>query len=154
MRQAFFTYLPKFALDFVGNHKPEIRDNDNAIKRRFHLVPFIINPREIDTTLPEKLRAEYPAILHWFLEGCIAWQQQGLNPPESVRAATHEYFSDEDPVQRWVDEACITGRQYPTPMLTLFHSWSRWAVERGERVGIVMRLSPNLLMMPYGRGLV
>ena len=115
------------------------------------LFPFIVNPREVDTTLSEKLRAEYPAILHWFLEGCLAWQQQGLNPPESVRAATHEYFKDEDPVQRWLDEVCVRDAQYTTPMLTLFRAWEDWAGARGEHIGNVKRLSQILLTKQYER---
>ncbi len=151
MRQDYFTYLPQFTLIFAGNHKPEIRSIDAAIKRRFHLVPFTITPKQIDGRLRDKLREEYPAILHWCIEGCLAWQQQGLNPPEAVRAATHEYFADEDPIQRWIDEVCVRDAQYTTPMLTLFRSWEDWAGARGEHVGNVKRLSQILLTKKYER---
>ena len=42
MRQDFFTYLPAFKLVIAGNHKPGLRGVDEAIRRRFHLVPFTV----------------------------------------------------------------------------------------------------------------
>ena len=40
MRQDFFEYNPAFKLMIAGNHKPSLRSVDEAIRRRFHLVPF------------------------------------------------------------------------------------------------------------------
>jgi hypothetical protein len=40
---------------------------------------------ERDPLLGEKLRAEYPAILHWMIQGCAQWQAQGLNPRRRPR---------------------------------------------------------------------
>ncbi|MGD7248220.1 phage/plasmid primase, P4 family, partial [Ralstonia pseudosolanacearum] len=37
MRQDFFDYLPQFKLLIAGNHKPAIRNVDEAMKRRLHL---------------------------------------------------------------------------------------------------------------------
>ena len=42
MRQDFFEYRPAFRLLIVGNHKPSLRSVDEAIRRRFHLVPFAV----------------------------------------------------------------------------------------------------------------
>ena len=35
MRQDFFTYTPQFKLFIAGNHKPGLRNVDEAIRRRF-----------------------------------------------------------------------------------------------------------------------
>lgn len=40
MRQDFFTFTPTFKLFIAGNHKPALRAVDEAIRRRFHLIPF------------------------------------------------------------------------------------------------------------------
>ncbi len=40
MYEDFFTYVPQFKLVIAGNHKPGLRNVDEAIRRRFHLVPF------------------------------------------------------------------------------------------------------------------
>ena len=42
MRQDFFTYTPQFKLLIAGNHKPGLRNIDEAIRRRFHLLPFTV----------------------------------------------------------------------------------------------------------------
>ena len=67
MRQDFFTYEPQFALVAAGNHKPSFKGVDEAIRRRVQLVPFLQNipAEERDKDLPEKLKAEWPAILRW-----------------------------------------------------------------------------------------
>jgi hypothetical protein len=57
-----------------------LRGVDEAIRRRFHLVPFnvTIPPEERDKDLANKLRAEWPGILNWAIEGCLKWQAEGL----------------------------------------------------------------------------
>ena len=42
MRQDFFEFTPQFKLLIVGNHKPSIRNVDEAMKRRLHMVPFTV----------------------------------------------------------------------------------------------------------------
>ena len=56
MRQDFFEYRPQFKLIIAGNHKPSLRSGDEAIRRRFHLIPFAvtIQPEERVTDLAEK----------------------------------------------------------------------------------------------------
>ena len=63
MRQDFFTYQPQFKLFVAGNHKPSLRNIDDAIRRRLHLIPFTFKPARPDRDLPEKLKPEWPAIL-------------------------------------------------------------------------------------------
>ena len=42
MRQDFFEYVPQFKLIIAGNHKPGLRSVDEAMRRRFNLLPFTI----------------------------------------------------------------------------------------------------------------
>jgi putative DNA primase/helicase len=44
MRQDFFEYRPQFKLTIVGNHKPRLRNVDDAIRRRINIVPFEHKP--------------------------------------------------------------------------------------------------------------
>ena len=83
MRQDFFTYLPAFKLVIAGNYKPGLRGVDEAIRRRFHLLPFTVTIENPDRDLPEKLRAEWPVFLRWMIYGCLAWQQGGLSDAQS-----------------------------------------------------------------------
>ena len=116
MRQDFFTYIPTFKLVFIGNHKPALRNVDDAARRRFNIVPFLNKPPTPDQHLEQKLRAEWPAILRWMIDGCLAWQRDGLVRPAIVAAATEEYFSEQDILRQWVEECCETGgRNLSTP---------------------------------------
>jgi putative DNA primase/helicase len=106
MRQDFFTFVPQFKPWISGNHKPSLSSVDEAIRRRLHLIPFLekIPEEERDKDMDDKLRAEAPGILQWLVEGCLQWQEIGLKPPEIVRAATDEYFADQDVVGNWLAE--------------------------------------------------
>lgn len=144
MRQNNFTFLPQFKLIFVGNHKPEIRDIDRAMRRRIQLVPFTVVPKVVDLDLGAKLKGEAPAILAWMIEGCLAWQQQGLQPPPRVLATTAEYFEAEDAFGRWLEE-CVTAKEggYVT-VADLYQSWVEWCNTNGEYPGKAKRLSSQL----------
>ncbi len=44
-------------------------------------------PCSDDLDFSDRLEAEYPAILRWAIEGCLAWRRIGLAPPPQARAA-------------------------------------------------------------------
>jgi P4 family phage/plasmid primase-like protien len=144
MRMDNFTYIPQFKLVFVGNHKPEIRDLDAAFRRRIHMVPFTVTPAVVDLELAAKLRAEFPAILAWMVEGCLLWQQEGLAPPEAVRDMTAEYFHEEDAVGRWLEEKCELNPRSTVLSNDLFLNWREWANRNGEFPGSLKRFSSAL----------
>jgi putative DNA primase/helicase len=143
MRQDFFTFMPKFKLLIAGNHKPGLRNVDEAIRRRFNLIPFNLKlPIERrDKNLPENLRAEWPGILQWAIEGCLEWQRVGLAPPRAVIDATAEYLSGEDALARWLEECCIVDRTLELGSTPLFQSWKAWADGAGEFAGSQKRFS-------------
>lgn len=132
MRQDFFTYKPIFKLLIVGNHMPALGTVDDAAKRRFRLVPFENKPATADKELETKLRAEWPAILRWMVDGCLLWLKEGLNPPASVQAATNTYFSDQDIMQQWLDERCESDLNAQAESKMAFADWSAFASAVGE----------------------
>jgi P4 family phage/plasmid primase-like protien len=146
MRQDFFEFTPQFKLLIVGNHKPSIRNVDEAMRRRLHMVPFTITiaPGKRDKTLPERLLAERDGILAWALEGCLEWQRIGLQPPAAVMAATDEYFEAEDAIGRWIDERCDLGNQLTAASIALFADWKLWAENNGEYAGSNKRFAETL----------
>jgi len=144
MRQDFFEYTPQFKLLIAGNHKPGLKSVDEAIRRRFHLIPFTasIPPHERDPDLGRKLQAEWPGILAWMIDGCAEWQERGLSPPESVSAATDEYLDAEDALSAWIDDRC--ERRGECMASDLFASWKDWADKAGEFAGSLKRFSQTL----------
>ncbi|MGD9657407.1 MAG: phage/plasmid primase, P4 family, partial [Methylocystis sp.] len=146
MRQDFFDYRPQFKLLIAGNHKPGLRSVDEAIRRRFHLIPFAVTipPDERDGDLTEKLRAEWPGILQWMISGCLEWQDIGLKQPLAVAEATAQYLEDEDAVSAWIDDRCERDPKAWEQSSSLFASWAAWADKAGEHVGTIRRFSQNL----------
>ena len=144
MHRDFFTYNPQFKLLFLGNHKPEIRNLDAAMKRRFHLVPFTVTPAKVDKELSDKLKAEWPSILSWMIEGCILWQQEGLQPPQAVIDATTEYFADEDPIGRFLEDCYVLDGVGQSLLRDIFERFKEWCGENGEKYGTHKRLAQNL----------
>ena len=137
MRQDFFEFVPQFKLVITGNHKPTLRNVDEGMRRRMHLVPFTVTipESERDQDLPAKLKAEWPAILRWVIEGCLEWQRQGLNPPAMVRDATKDYFENQDVLGNWIDECCeVCPQAGPTKSSVLYQSYKQWAETANERV--------------------
>lgn len=144
MRQDNFTFEPQFKLIFVGNYKPEIRDVGDAMRRRIQIVPFTVKPKVVDKELSAKLKAEWPAILSWMIEGCLEWQEKGLAPPARVVSSTDEYFSEEDAFGRWMKECLSVDAESNETSEALFLSWREWANANGEHVGSQKRMSSAL----------
>lgn len=95
------------------NHLPKIYDTTNSCWRRLLRIPFYytVPPDKRIKNLSEILfQEEGPGILNWMLEGCYAWQKEGLEPiPCIVRKLSDEYRLDSTPVRRFVSEKCETG---------------------------------------------
>jgi putative DNA primase/helicase len=131
-----FTFKPTFKPWMYGNHKPEIRGTDDALWSRVKLVPFeVCFVDRIDLTLPDKLRAELSGILNWAIQGCLAWQQEGLKPPERVQTATRQYREEQDTIGRFIRECCHTGEEYMQCKASiLYAAYERWANDNNHEV--------------------
>ncbi len=148
MRKDFFTYQPQFKLTIVGNHKPVLHNVDDAAKRRFNMVNFNLKPANTDRNLEEKLRAEWPGILRWMINGCLDWQAKGLIRPTSIVAATADYFSEQDFIGQWLEDECTVDIGNPSRWETaaeLFTSWRDYAKAAGEEPGTAKGLAGKLL---------
>jgi len=129
-----FEFEPSHTLLIFGNAKPGLRSVDEAMRARVHLTEFnvTIPPAEQDTTLPEKLAAEYPGILAWAIAGCLDWQRHGLAPPAAVTEATEAYLAAEDMVQAWISECCERGGQIT--LSAAHRSYRQWCEHGGSPV--------------------
>ena len=134
-----FEYRPQFKLFLAGNHKPRLGNVDEAIQRRFRLLPFThtVPANKRDPYLTQKLRDEWPYILTWAIEGATKWRAEGLHAPEVVMAATTQYLTQEDATMTWLGECTEfgLGDTVYTPLQDLYDSWRKWAADNGEQPG-------------------
>jgi putative DNA primase/helicase len=132
-----FTYRPQFKLWLSTNHKPEIPDGSEAIWDRMRLIPFTqrFDGKKADPKLPEKLREELPGVLAWAVEGWVAWVANGLGSSRAVDAATAEYRSETDVLDRFFEDACEFGPKFKVSKKDLFRAWEKWCIEEGADPG-------------------
>ena len=134
MRQDDFEFEPQFKLLIAGNHKPQMRSVDEAMKRRMHIVPFTVTipEEERDRNLQAALHAEYPQILKWAIEGCYAWRNGGLGAPEVIRNATETYLKSNDTLGAWLEDHCeLDGWDDGKK---LYNDFALWCEDQGETV--------------------
>jgi putative DNA primase/helicase len=151
MRQDYFEFDPRFKLVIAGNHKPSLRGVDEAIKARIHLIPFTVTipSGERDKQLKDKLRAEWPGILAWAVEGCLEYQKFGLAPPKAVLDTTAEYLRDQDTLRQWIEECCNPGGE--EMLAKLYASWKDWTGANGLPTGSSRSLRQALTERGYER---
>lgn len=132
MRQDSFDFVPKFTLIVDGNTRPRIRTTDVAMRSRMTLIPFAetFAGRE-DRELPERLRAEAPAILRWAIEGAVAWQREGLRIPGSVDRASREYLDSEDGLADFLEDETIAAPGERVPAGAIYARYRGWAQDQG-----------------------
>jgi putative DNA primase/helicase len=131
MRQDFFEFDRTHKLIMHTNNKPRVNEDSTAVWRRLRLIPFDVSiPEEKqDKNLQEKLLEERSGILNRLLEGCLDWQENGLQEPEEVKIATSNYRSDENPIHQFIQDECIQAPEARTPatqMLNVFNTWARF----------------------------
>ena len=123
-----FTYRPQFKITLVGNHAPRLKGRSTAMERRLRITPFKHKPASPDHGLKERLREEFPAILRWALDGCVAWQHQRLGTCDLIQAETGSYFEQQDHFGRWITERCTvaaTLSERPSKLLADFLAWAK-----------------------------
>lgn len=128
---------PTWTAFMPTNHKPIIKGTDHGIWRRLVLVPFVVNFDNHPTIKkdPErmaKLKAEYPGILSWIVQGALMYQKEGLKAPKVIEDARNEYKEDMDLLADWESASCEVGAGKAATTAQLWASWQRYAQENGE----------------------
>jgi putative DNA primase/helicase len=93
-----------------------------------------IPENERDGNLPDKLREELPGILNWMIQGCLAWQTNGLQPPTIVTDAGKGYRDEMDLVAQFVDDCCVVDRKAETTVAELYRNYTEWCHDNGEQI--------------------
>jgi len=136
----FFEFVPQLKLYLATNHKPVVKNNDNAIWRRVRLVEFTrtFAPDEQDTQLKQKLLAERAGILNWAIEGCLRWQELGRLPyPEALQKSTQAYRAEMDTLGAFIEEHYNLTRNSADTVQSsvLFKAWCDYCDDAKESPG-------------------
>jgi P4 family phage/plasmid primase-like protien len=132
-------------INFKATHKIVVLANDNpvlelddAMRQRVHVVPFNQNFRGQERE--EKGLREFFAeqeqlqgIFAWMLEGCLAYQREGLKPPASVTTTTEQYFKDADTFEQFLQDETEEARGLDVflPTESGFRRYANWCERQG-----------------------
>lgn len=140
MREDDWSFDPTHKFFVSGNHKPDIRGNDNGVWSRIKLVGFPVNFEErgtLDRTLDATLDEETSGILNWAIEGCLEWQSKGLAEPAAVTDAVKTYREEEDALGEFFAEYCEFGSpdlpRYRAKRGTIRKAYQAWCEETGAK---------------------
>ena len=131
----FFEYIPQFKVFLAVNHKPIIRDTTKSIWRRIKLMEFTntFTEQERDRNFPAKIMAtELSGILAWAVQGCLWWQQEGIQDPDRIREATQEYRAEMDSFAHFFEECCEIKESGRVSNKMLRAAYDEWCKENGE----------------------
>jgi len=135
LHKEHFEYISTFKLFILANHKPDVQGTDYAFWRRVHLIPFAVTipPCEQDPHLVESLKAESSSILRWMVQGCLDWQNQGLNPPREVSEATEEYREETDPLLDFISDECVVEASQRVANRALYERYKEYCNRNGQK---------------------
>jgi putative DNA primase/helicase len=167
MHADFFEFVPTHKLQLLTNHKPLIKGQDVGIWRRVVLVPYLarfggreeVNAGRAhfvkDVGLLERLGAERAGVLAWVVRGAIAWAQDGLQPPDSVLAASKDYQTEQDRIGQFVAECCEVGGEFAEPLAVgmgegLYPAYVGWCKEGGTMALAKNRFQAEVLRAVAG----
>lgn len=128
-----FTFKPRCKIIIIGNHAPTLKGRGQAMERRMRVVPFVHAPARLDLDLKEKMRAEYPFVLRWMLDGCLMWQRDRLGMCAAVERASRLYFEDQDSVTQWAGDRCTVAQGTADKAGTLLEDFNTWLRGRGDK---------------------
>jgi putative DNA primase/helicase len=145
--------IPTWTFVMVGNARPQFATTDPGLARRLQLLAWnaVIDALKRDTRLLEALKEEGPQILHWFIQGTLKWQQEGLNPPQSVIDESATHLEAMDPIDEWMREKCVIDASLSQRTMTLYEDFRDWSEARGFRPTNIQRFSMRMIDKGFRR---
>jgi putative DNA primase/helicase len=129
-----FEFQPQFKLWLATNHLPKVKGNDKATWNRVIVLPFTVTiPKaDQDKHLLDKLRDELPGVLRWAVDGCLAWQRNGLGESATIKSASTGYRKSMDTVGRFIESACMVQKEEMIKTAALYTLYRARTLNTGE----------------------
>ena len=151
-----FSYTPTHKLVISGNTMIHLKSSDAGLKRRLHLLEyqdaFVVTDEERDNSFKERLRAEYPAILHSMIKGVATYLEYGgLGRPERIQQAVENYADSEDTLGQWIADCLDLEARAQTPSSAAYECFRKWAEKEGAFTPSSKRFSQQLVERGFAR---
>ena len=91
-------------------------------------------PRRATRTVRRRHPIRPSGILRWAVEGCLAWQKEGLGTPPDVTQATESYRAEMDLLADFIADECVISPTAHAGKEDLYGAFKRWAEENHEPV--------------------
>lgn len=142
-------FAPSHSFFMLTNDLPKVDPTAQAVWARIRVVPFeqSFEGRE-DTTLDDDLVLAADSILHWAIAGLWAHQQEGLNAPPKVMAATTDYRAENDSVEQFLSDECVLAPNARVTRSELHHAYLEWARENGAEQLTAREFAPRIASLP------
>ena len=129
-----FQFKSEFKMWIACNYKIVVRGTDKGIWRRMRLIPFEaeFEGKNEDKNLENKIKAEYPQILAWAIQGCLQWQKEGLEMPDEIRIATNEYRDEMDIVRSFAKDRIKMKPGNKIKASLIYTAYKQWARDGNE----------------------
>jgi putative DNA primase/helicase len=115
------------------NYVPIANNRDDAIWARMKLIPFKVQiPRsQQDLFLYDKLLLELPSILEWAIQGCLLWQEEGLEDISQISSTTEEHRMEQDSVGQFLLDEYIYEDDEIVSKIELRTAYESWCDDNG-----------------------
>jgi len=146
---------PQCKLWLAANRRPKIPAGNSPLWRRILQIPFEQQIPEAEREPKVKRELSNPerhgsAILNWLIEGCLAYQEEGLNPPQAVKNLTEEYRREMDPLADFLEECCVIEENAEVPKGELYRLYVAWHEQNGNKKDVMSVKRFNALMRENG----
>lgn len=130
MRQDNWSFKPTHKIMVAANEPIIVHGRDEGIWRRLQQIPFNQRFHEgaegYDPAIGDKLQAELSGILNWALVGLDRYRREGLQEPESIKAATATYRAEQDVFAHFIDDCLIVDFEQSVRRIDLYQVYQRW----------------------------
>ena len=131
---------PTFVPFIVTNHMPAIYGTEEGIWRRICAIRWQADfTKSMDVSRAEKLKAEYPGILNWLLEGVRRYNallEAGKKLKDVIPASVSEeqdrVRDENDVLSDWLAERCEFAPDAIVPVAQAWASWEQYANANGQ----------------------
>lgn len=147
-----FSFKPSHKLWLIANHAPKVPIDDDAVWGRIKRIPFNLDLKKLgkaaDPTIKQQLSAPEiagEAILAWLVQGCLAWQREGLGTCTAVEDSTEAYRKDNDPLSEFIEDRCVEAPQAQVTSAALWEAYEGWCRETRIRGQLTRKRFADLL---------